>query len=213
MPSCLPRKRTVRKFSYLRKTLQTKVMTTGKKLSEYEFSFGNHKIEEVTSFKYLGIDSQKNGRFITMANRVAKNARAKTIAQLALGAGRRRCTPRISAKLWQAILYGAEVYSMTKTQQQAIERTQRSAARIALGVNKTTTNVACLGELGWLSIHQQAIARRLNFADKIKAMPNSRTVKKIYQALPNSKTCQTTDLQNKYSKSLKDLHGTKRWSS
>ena len=78
--------------------------------------------------------------------------------------------PITSAKIIQTVdglvgkgLYGCELWELTQTDKQMLERTHRFNAKSIQGFSRQTRTDICLGLLGWTSIESLIDIKKLQF--------------------------------------------------
>jgi hypothetical protein len=140
------------------------------------------ELEEVEEYKYLGVWLSKGGWKKAKDFMARKARRAGAMAwSLAMRAADMSVKGMIS--VWQALIrphleYAAEVLDGKWEEAEAI---QRQAGRRVLKVGMAVGNAAVIGELGWISMAGRRALLRLNYWEKVLAMPEGRLPKRVYQ--------------------------------
>ena len=143
---------------------------------------GVTQLEEVKSFKYLGIDFKTNMSWILMRNRAVKKARVRTaLVSKAIAEG---LMPEASLKMWFTLIrpileYGIEIWGVTKIPQ--IERAQLEVGRRILGVSIKTASEAIRGELGLWSMSARRDLALLRWWGKLVKMDSARLCAQVYR--------------------------------
>ena len=119
--------------------------------NRYEFQLNNNPIERVTMYKYLGIVLSESGSLKLTISTLANQANKalfilqKAISKLSYP------KPSLLLHLFDSLVrpvldYGCEIWGYLPTED--LELIHRKFCKFALGVPKSTTNIACYGELG-----------------------------------------------------------------
>ena len=115
------------------------------------FSIGNFIIETDTQYNYLGIILSGNGSLKPAVTTLANQTR-KALFTLMRGAAKLSFPkPSLLCYLFDSLVrpvaeYGCEIWGHTKAEE--LEIIHRSFCKFAIGVPRTTSNLACYGELG-----------------------------------------------------------------
>ena len=140
-------------------------------MNNYSFYYDNIKLVNVKSYKYLGLCLSAYGTF-TLAKQELKKVALKALYKLRKDMGQSfRKDPKLTIKLFDTLvspilLYGSEIWgadvkgSLDKDQ---IESVHIKFCKMLLGVNKTSSNNACRGELGRYPLTVRAKLRSLSF--------------------------------------------------
>jgi hypothetical protein len=152
------------------------------------WSLGNEIIEDVSSYKYLGLHSEKQGLWKKMLDTNVDKSNNAYRQLYQLGYGDSCLQVGESAALWQLfarprLFYGAEIWSFsTKKQLKKIESAQVQAARRVFGKQSNASVIveALLGDLGWLSARSCIAEMKLNFFGSICRLDDNRLIKKVF---------------------------------
>jgi hypothetical protein len=131
---------------------KTKVVVFGSKVNSSPLHYDGSPVEEVASFRYLGIELHWNGSLKIAVKHLAATG------QRAIFALRRPCAdlkindPAIVCQLFDALIkpvlsYGCELW-VDKPATKSLEAIHRSFLKSLLGVNNTTPNRIVLAEFG-----------------------------------------------------------------
>ncbi len=131
---------------------KTKVVVFGSRVNSSPLHYDGSLVEEVTSFRYLGIELHRSGSLKTAVKHLAA---AGQRAEFAL---RRRYTdlkindPTIVCQLFDALLkavlsYGCELW-VDEPATKSLEAIHKSFLKSLLGVNDTTPSRIVLAEFG-----------------------------------------------------------------
>ena len=137
-------------------------------------------LKQVINYKYLGIQTY-NTMFKTG---VEKQRLAIQTASKYKGATMKigRMGPdlvEVTSACWQqvalpSILFGCESVPFTETTIMTLERIQASVAKFALGLPRTSPNIAAQTELGWKRVRHQLYLRQLGYYTRVMNLPSSR---------------------------------------
>jgi hypothetical protein len=131
---------------------KTKVVVFGNRVNSSPLHYDGSPVEEVASFRYLGIELHRSGSLKIAVEHLA------AVGQRAVFALRRRCAdleindPAIVCQLFDALVkpilnYGCELWVDEPTTK-SLEAIHRSFLKSLLGVNNTTPNRIVLAEFG-----------------------------------------------------------------
>ena len=156
---------------------KTKVIVfnnTGRAMNNYTFKYQDKIIENVTSYKYLGIFFSAIGNFSVGKNELRKVA-LKALFKLKKSMGDNFKTDlTLTLRLFDALikpilLYGCEVWGVdvSKKERDPIEAVHVKFCKLVLGVGKNASNNACRAELGRYPLYIDAKCRAFNFLTKL----------------------------------------------
>ena len=121
--------------------MKTKVMRVARKRDSCEVSIGDQVIEQVDEMKYLGVMISSDGRMekeiearIAMATRLVGGMGDTVVSRRELSKGTKLKV--VNATMMPSLLYGCEVWSLTKQQQGRVQATQMRVLRRIEGVNR-----------------------------------------------------------------------------
>ena len=148
------------------------------------FLFKGKQIENVSSFKYLGIDVPSDHKWGKAVERRLEAATGHYYAfenmctQQEISSWRVRCT-LFDALVVQTVLYGVEVWggSIPPSTWNDIEKLQKQSLRRFLGVRRTTPYATMLLETGCRPIEFHAMIRVIDYVWKISGWKCSRLPK------------------------------------
>ena len=167
--------------------MKTKVMRVARKRDSCEVSIGDQVIEQVDEMKYLGVMISSDGRMekeiearIAMATRLVGGMGDTVLSRRELSKGTKLKV--VNATMMPSLLYGCEVWSLTKQQQGRVQATQMRVLRRIEGVNRMdrVRNEDIRQRLGQEDIVQVIRRRQENWKCKIDNMNSNRTTKKVF---------------------------------
>ena len=167
--------------------MKTKVMRVARKRDSCEVSIGDQVIEQVDEMKYLGVMISSDGRMekeiearIAMATRLVGGMGDTVLSRRELSEGTKLKV--VNATMMPSLLYGCEVWSLTKQQQGRVQATQMRVLRRIEGVNRMdrVRNEDIRQRLGQEDIVQVIRRRQENWKCKIDNMNSNRTTKKVF---------------------------------
>ena len=173
-----------RKWRFLFNVSKCKILVFSRKRSRVEgesLYLGVEKLEQVASYKYLGVEFQADLKWSLMRERVVKKARAK-LAMISK-ASREGLAPITSVKLWRVLVqpimeYAVEIWGSQRWPE--AESVQLEVGRMILGVSGKTASDAVRGELGWQMGGRVKLAI-LRWWGKLVRMDHDRLCYKIYR--------------------------------
>ena len=183
------------KFHLSINTSKTKVMvfSRGKIRNKPVIYFGDHILEVVFEYVYLGVTLSYNGSFnkaVKRLNDIATRAMFELIKK-----GRKLfLDTEVMLKLFDStiapiIMYGSEVWGYTNLT--LVEKLHLKFCKILLNVCNSTTSVMVYGELGRLPLSIQIKCRLLNFWFKLVSTESeSKLSFSLYRLMFNMQTNQ-----------------------
>ena len=176
---------------------------TGKKLKCNSFSFNGKKLEVADSYCYLGIDITPSGSY-NHSQKVLREKAQKAMFPLFSVISQFNISPSRSLELFNLYikpiaLYNSENWStLTEHKINAIntgksrlidyavesepDTVVKKFVKFLLGVGKTTSTVAVLGECGQIPFFIYGLLNVLKFWYRIRALPENMLVNKAYQS-------------------------------
>ncbi len=147
-----------------------------------DFNFGEHRLEIVSDYVYLGITFNFNGRFTKAMNKQIAQAKRATYSIVAK-ARRMQLPLDIQLHLFDTcilpiLLYGSEVWGFSNLKDMEIFHNQFCKHILRIGT-RSINNIA-IGELGRFKIEKYVKQRMLNFWVKINHGESGRISKAIY---------------------------------
>jgi hypothetical protein len=166
------------------------------------WKFGEKLIKEVDSYKYLGVELDRNLSFHDFKKRVKEKARKNVSRVWYMGMYDGCLSVKASINLYQALVrsvleYSCEIWGDEDWEEG--ERVQREMGRRILRCSGSTTNEAVLGELGWWRLRTRRDFCKLKYWIKILLLDDNRLVKNIYDT---SKQKYLTEGTNNWCRSL-----------
>lgn len=149
---------------------------------ESKIFLGSLVLEQKTSYKYLGLELDRQWKWGKVKERMIEKAR-KRIAGLC-GAGiKQGLSVSAAVRGWEVLVrpvmeYGCEIWGEKRWKE--AEELQTKLGRRILGVSRKTAGAAVLGELGWWRMEARRDLARLRFWGKLVRMEASRIVRRIY---------------------------------
>ena len=88
-------------------------------------------------------------------------------------------------KLWEAlaipsILYGVEVFDMAESDKHKLETIERQVRMWAIGGEKGTGYEAIYGDLGWISLENRIMEKKLVFAGRVASLERERWARQAW---------------------------------
>jgi hypothetical protein len=182
---------------------KTKVIVFGSKVNSSPLHYDGSTVEEVASFRYLGIELHWSRSLKTTVEHLA------TAGQIAVFALRQRCAdlkindPTIVCQLFDALVksvlsYGCELW-VDELTTKSLEAIHRSCLKSLLGVNDTTPSRIVLAELGRFPLilfwRQQALKYKARMSTSLSSYLMSLAFN-VQQALSSGQKCWLRKLQN-----------------
>ncbi|XP_048584056.1 uncharacterized protein LOC125563170 [Nematostella vectensis] len=156
-------------------TSKTKVMifnNIGKVMNNYQFLLNREQLENVKSYKYLGLVFSAVGNF-NLAKEELKKTALKALFKLRKDLGIHfRSDINLTLKLFDALikpilLYGSEVWGADNKScvddRDPLESVHLKFCKMLLGTGKTAVNNACRGELGRYPLCINATYRNIKY--------------------------------------------------
>jgi hypothetical protein len=182
---------------------KTKVVVFGSRVNSSPLHYDGSLVEEVASFRYLGIELHRSGSLKTAVEHLA------AVGQRAVFALRRRCAdlkindPAIVCQLFDALVkpilsYGCEPW-VDDPGTKSLEAIHRSFLKSLLGVNDTTPSQIVIAKFGRfpsiLFWRQQALKYKARMSTLLPSRLMSLTFN-VQQALSSRQKCWLLKLQN-----------------
>jgi len=182
---------------------KTKVVVFGSRVNSSPLHYDGSVVEEVASFRYLGIELHRSGSLKTAVEHLA------TVGQSAIFALKRHCAdlkindPAIVCQLFDALVkpilsYGCEMW-VDEPPTKSLEAIHRSFLKSLLGVNNTTPSRIVLAEFGRFPLilfwHQQALKYKARMSTSLPSCLMSLAYS-VQQALSSRQKCWLRKLQN-----------------
>lgn len=166
-------------------TKKTQVVIFGKnRKDKHDWEIGSRKIEQVESYKYLGIDIEVKLKWRLFKERLLEKANRNMRAAMGMGSRTKHLSVKAAVGLWEALVlpileYAAEIWGESNWKEADI--LQRTVAKRILGMKERTANEAVLGDLGWWPLKARRDMIRLRYWRNLLKMKNTRLPKLIYE--------------------------------
>ena len=152
-------------------------------IKSHHFKFGPFFINEVLTYKYLGIELDYKLSFQEFKSKSITKARSNIGRISAMGIRSGFLSVSASLNLWEALVrsnleYGSELWGFDKWPQG--EQVQITMAKRILRCFTKATNEAVLGDLGLWSRQGRRNLKKLIYWRKILFLPDSKLVKQAY---------------------------------
>jgi hypothetical protein len=188
---------------------KSKVMHFGTRRckSPVHLVLGFHKLDLVNSFKYLGIDLQRNLSWAGTKRRFVM--KAKTRIPMVTKAMVEGLSIKAGIKLWETMIrptveYAAEILAGENWPQ--AEQIQYMVGRILLNLQRGTAREVVRGELGWCSLKARREIKLLKLWGRILKMDDARLVKSIYRSCKDQTVSQKGSFCHTVYRSLVSLN-------
>lgn len=168
----------------------------GRKLIRYAFYSGRSIIENVTSYKYLGLVLSATGTFTVAKQELKKTALKALYALYRNMNGAFRKNVQLTIGLFDTLIkpiltYCCEIWGFDGKYNELrdpIEQVQTKCCKMLLGVSKRAVNSACRAELGRFPLIIEVKSRIISFWLRILTLPGNRLSKIAYMEMrPNEK--------------------------
>ena len=165
---------------------KTKIMHFRKarqKRSCFQFRYGNHNIETVDKYKYLGVVLNENLNFNVTADVLAGSGgralgsvinKFKSFKNVRFSS----FTKMFETSVLPVMQYGAEIWGFKEYVK--CERVNQRAARYYLGVHPKTPLLAVTGDTGWRSAQCNRHVKMINYWNRLVLMEDTRLTKKMF---------------------------------
>ena len=164
---------------------KTQVVIFGKKTKEKNnWEIGNKRIDQVESYKYLGIEFENKLKWKLFKTRLLEKAERNMRAAMGMGTRTNHLSSKAAICMWKALIrpvleYAAEIWG--EKEWKKAEILQRTMAKRILGMKQRTSNEAALGDLGWWPLKARRDMIRLRYWQKILNMKIKRLPRLIYE--------------------------------
>ena len=182
-----------REWRFLWSVVKSKSMTfTNKRVRRVvaPLYLGLDRLEEVTQFRYLGVELSANLSWAKMKEKVLKKARSRLY--LLSNAMKGGLAPDASLKLWFTLIrplleYGVALWGLHRStsQWQGAECVQNQMGRLILGVHSKTASDVVRGELGLWTVTGRVKLAMLKWWGKMVLMNPNRLCSKVYRIRKN----------------------------
>ena len=156
----------------------------GKQISSYVFKIGSAKIEYTIQYKYLGFWMNEHLDYSYSVDQIAKSA---SRALAAVTSKFYKCggmSHGVYTKLYQSLvepvyLYSSPIWGLKSYK--VINNIQRQASKVYLGLSKTSTNDAAIGDMGWKSCYTRQLAEVYRLYIRLANMDPSRITYNVFK--------------------------------
>ena len=148
-----------------------------------DWTLGGKKIEQVNTYKYLGLDMKGNLKWKGLRERLTEKTRRIMTIVWAMGVQAGHLSVKAADIVWKVLVrpiaeYGAEIWGEEKWEE--MEKIQRDMGKRILGLDQSTSNEVVLGELGWWKMKARRDMLRLRYWWKLIQMNRKRLPRKVY---------------------------------
>lgn len=168
---------------------KTKVVAYGSKskTSEPDLTIGEHHINIVSEYTYLGVCFPCNGNF-SMSIIALRNQASRAMFALLNKSRKLGLAVDVQLQLFDSLVvpiatYGCEIWGFRKID--VLEKLQLQFCKYILRVNKCTTSAMVLGELGRLPIEYVVYCKMLGFWHRLITGSNNKISYTLYKLLVN----------------------------
>ena len=147
------------------------------------WKLGGKTIQQVDSYKYLGIVVKPNLRWDKFKHRLLEKAKKALVISWAMGIRSGHLTVTAALNIWNTLVrphleYGWKIWDPEKWED--AEKLQRKMGRRILGVRQNVNNEVVYGELGWWTLKTRRDMLRLRYWKKLLNMEETRLTKIVY---------------------------------
>ena len=147
------------------------------------WELGGGVVEQVESYKYLGLDLKGNLSWGMYKSRLIGKARKNMVSSWSMGIQSGLMSVGAAIGVWKALVrpvleYGVEVWGDEKWEE--AEKIQREMGRRIMGVKSFTNNEVVLGDLGWWRMKARRDLLKLKFWWKLLKMKSDRFTRLVY---------------------------------
>ena len=174
-----------RKWQCIFNRSKSQVVVYGsRKEREVEWMLGGGKVDQVDSYKYLGLEIKGNLGWTIFKQMLIEKAKKIMRIAWAMGIRKGRLTARAACGVWKTLVrpileYGAEIWGAGEWEE--AERLQREMAKRILGLKESTNNEVVLGELGWWKLKSRRDMLRLRYWRRLINMKQEKLPKRVYE--------------------------------
>ena len=167
------------------------VMVFSKDVEEGDWMWGKHKLPNVSSYSYLGIDFSYNGAWDMHIKKVLDTGKRKLnqlnsiISNRNINLSARRLL--LLSVIRPSLEYGNEIWEGNKCKIDALESIILRGARRILGCSSKTCNEAVRGDMGLESLKSRRDKAKLRWWYKLLVMPDNRYPKQLFNQSWNVK--------------------------
>ena len=155
----------------------------GKTRSQFNFKCGNHTVEYTEEYKYLGLWLNEHLDYNMTVKHISRSS-ARALG--ALTAKFYQCggmSYSVFTKLYESLVVPVSTYASSIwgiKSYKDINAIQIRAAKTFLGLNKTSSNDAAKGDIGWPSTYARQLGEVSRLQARLSNMTNSRITKAIH---------------------------------
>ena len=159
---------------------KTKVLifnNNGHRMNKHVFLYQEERVENVKMYKYLGLTFSAFGNF-SLAKQELKKIALKALFKLKKEMGSFfRSKVKVTMQLFDSLvkpilLYGSEIWGIENDEPDArnpIEAVHIKFCKLLLGTSRSSTNIACRGELGRFPLKLESKYRSIKYWTKLVA--------------------------------------------
>ena len=156
----------------------------GKKLPTSELRLGDKIVQWVSKYKYLGVELHNGVPFRDFRKRMLRSAISAGYQVAAMGMYSCKLPVPIGVQVYKSLVrplleYAAEVTSLSPWAE--AEQLQLSMAKRILQCPFSTSSVACMGELGWMTMEGRFQLLRVSFYIKIIHSDRGTPLREVYE--------------------------------
>ena len=150
---------------------KSQVVIHGRKIkNEHIFQIGNKILKQVQSYKYLGIEIQRNLNWKTYKDRILGKAKKITTMIKAMFLKNNKILITTMCKIWDSLVrpileYGSEIWGFKEWPEAEI--LHRNYGRFLLGHYRNSTKGSIYGDLGWIDMHTRSNIIKLRYWKKM----------------------------------------------
>lgn len=175
-------------------TDKTKIMVIGKNNTQTKIQLNGQELEQVDSFKYLGVTIQKDGQNEAEINNRIESANKVYFALSNTFVRKKEVSKKTKLTVYNTIFkpiltFGSESWTLTKQQENKIQASEMKYLRGIMGVTKRDRlrNVEIRNELEVEPVKNTIERQQLRWFGHLSRMGNSRQPKIIWQTKTNIK--------------------------
>ena len=144
---------------------------------------GRKRIDQVDSYKYIGLDFKGNMSLNLFKGRLAEKAKKTMGISWTMGIRSGFLSVKAAIKIWQILVrprleYGCQIWGGTPWRK--AELIQRNMGRRILGARTNPNNEVVYGELGWWPLTARRGMLRLRYWQKLLSMDATRLTRILY---------------------------------
>ena len=160
------------------------VMIFSRNAVKGDWMWGKHKLPNVSSYTYLGIEFSNNGAWDFHIKKVLSTGKEKVnklhsiISNRDINVSARRLL--LLSVIRPSMEYGSEIWEGNKANMNALESVILRGAKKILGCSSKTCNEAVRGDMGLETLKGRRDRAKLKWWSKLVKMPGSRYAKQLF---------------------------------